>query len=151
MSPSDDLIFMMGKFEARIPTDRSYSPNHLWLQRSDRGWRVGFTSYSVRLLQDVYFLEWDVDPGASVRHKDELGQIESSKALSTLYAPCDGVVVAFNQQLLDDPSAINVDNYGSGWLFELEADTETLSPEEYHKVLEDGWDETQRVLKGQLN
>ena len=99
MSPPDDLIFMMGKFEARIPTDRTYSPTHLWLKPSDRGWTVGFTSYSVRLLQDVYFLEWDVDPGASVRHKDEIGQIESSKALSTLYAPYDGVLVAFNQQL----------------------------------------------------
>ena len=151
MSSADDLIFMMGKFEARIPVDRSYSPSHLWFQESDRGWRVGLTSYSVRLLQDVYFLEWDVDPGAVLKHKAEIGQIESSKALSSLYAPFDGTLLAFNQALLDDPTAINVDNYGKGWLFEFLTEAQMLSPAEYQRVLEDGWEETQRVLKGQLN
>lgn len=148
---SDDLIFMMGKFEARIPVDRNYAANHLWLQPSGNSWRVGFTSYSVRLLQDVYFLEWDIDPDTSVRQKAEIGQIESSKALSSLYSPYDGHVLDFNPALLDDPSAINTDNYGSGWLFEFRTEAQLLTPEQYYQLLEDGWEETQRVLKGQLN
>jgi hypothetical protein len=55
---SEPLIFMMGKYEARLPTDRWYSDNHLWLQEEACGFRVGFTAYSVRMLQDVYFLDY---------------------------------------------------------------------------------------------
>lgn len=148
---SDDLVFMMGQYEARIPGDRLYSENHLWLQSAAERFHVGFTSYSVRLLQDVYFLDWSVDPGTTVYKKQEIGQIESSKALSDLYAPADGRIVAFNGALLDDPSAINTDGYGGGWLFAFDTDAELLSPAEYLQLLEDGWEETQRVLKGQVN
>ena len=148
---TEDLVFMMGKFEARIPCDRQYAENHLWLQRSAVGFRVGFTSYSVRLLQDVYFLEWSIEPGTTVNKKQEIGEIESSKALSTLYAPFDGRIAGFNENLLDDPSAINTDNYGKGWLFEFELTADLVEPAEYLKILEGGWDETQRILKGQLH
>ena len=58
----DDLLFMMGKYEARVPRDRLYAANHLWLAPHGDGYRVGFTAYSVRLLQDVYFLSWSIDP-----------------------------------------------------------------------------------------
>ena len=65
-----DRTFLMGKYEARIPTDRVYSDNHLWLQADGEPnqYRVGFTAYSVRLLQDVYFLEWSIDAHSAV-HK----------------------------------------------------------------------------------
>jgi len=146
-----DLVFMMGKFEAKIPGDRLYAENHLWLQPMGDRYRVGFTSYSVRLLQDVYFLNWSIDPETNVRRKQEIGEIESSKALSSLYAPRDGRVTVFNEELLNDPSAINADNYGTGWLYEFATDATFLSPEEYVALLEAGWDETQRLLKGQMN
>lgn len=148
---ADDLVFMMGQYEARIPVDRSYSENHLWLQKQGEVYRVGFTAYSVRLLQDVYFLDWSIDPDTPVQHKKEIGEIESSKALSTLYAPFDGKVLQFNEALLDDPSAINTDNYGTGWLYEFETDATPLTPEEYIALLEAGWEDTQRHLKGQIN
>ena len=148
---SDDLVFLMGKYEARIPTDRRYSRNHLWLQPSNDGFRVGFTAYSVRLLQDVYFLDWTIDPDTEVAERQEIGQIESSKALSSLYAPFAGRVLEFNEELLNDPSAINTDNYGSGWLFRLQTSAEPLSPAEYVALLDAGWEDTQRMLKGQMN
>ena len=148
---SEDLVFMMGKFEARIPGDRFYSTNHLWLQAFEQGYRVGFTTYSVRLLQDVYFLDWNIDPQTDVREKKEIGEIESSKALSSLYAPFDGRVLEFNEALLDDPSTINTDNYGVGWLFRFKTEATLLSPAEYVSHLEQGWEETQRHLKGQIN
>jgi len=148
---ADDLMFMMGKFEARIPGDRSYSENHLWLQEHGDHYRVGFTAYSVRLLQDVYFLEWSIDPDSAVMAKKEIGEIESSKAVSTLYAPCDGRVLRFNEALLDDPSAINTDNYGKGWLYEFQTDSALLTPGEYVKHLDAGWEKTQQHLKGQIN
>ncbi len=148
---SEDLVFMMGNYEARVPTDRHYSENHLWLKQSPVGYRVGFTSYSVRLLQDVYFLAWNVDPHTNVCKKMEIGEIESSKAISTLYAPFDGRILDFNENLLDDPSTINTDNYDKGWLFGFESTAELLAPTEYFKLLEAGWDNDQRLLKGQIN
>lgn len=128
-----------------------YVESHLWLQPAGAVLRVGFTAYSVRLLQDVYFLSWSVDPETTIRKKQELGEIESSKALSTLYAPRHGKLHQFNELLLNDPSTINTDNYGRGWLYELTTTESLLSPEEYLAVLEKGWEDTQRIIKGQMN
>ena len=147
----DPLIFMMGKFEARIPTDRHYFESHLWAQQVGGLLRVGFTSYAVRLLQDVYFLDWQIDPDTNVRRKQAIGEIESSKAVSILYAPADGHVVRFNEELLNDPSLINADNHERGWLYEFTTTSTVLVPEDYIKVLDAGWEQTQRVLKNQFN
>lgn len=147
----DELVFLMGKYEARIPTDRLYAENHLWIQSAGEARRVGFTAYSVRLLQDVYFLSWSIDPDTPVRRKQEIGEIESSKAVSTLYAPESGRVRRFNELLLNDPTPINTDNYGQGWLYEFETDAPLLSPEEYVRLLEAGWEKTQQMIKGQMN
>lgn len=148
-----DLTFMMGKFEARILTDRVYSDNHLWLQADGEKncYRVGFTAYSVRLLQDVYFLEWSIDPQSIVHKKQEIGEIESSKAVSTLFAPAEGSILEFNLRLLDDPSAINTDGYGKGFLFRMQTDAEFLTPDEYVAHLAAGWDKTEKLIKGQYN
>lgn len=148
---ADDLVFMMGKYAARIPSDRSYAPNHVWLKETGQVWRVGFTAYSVRLLQDVYFLNWSIDPDTRVKVKQEIGEVESSKAVSSLYAPADGRIAAFNEKLLNDPSLINTDNYEGGWLYEFECDSGLLSPAGYVALLESGWEQTQRMIKGQMN
>lgn len=148
---SEPLIFMMGLYEAKIPTDRSYLESHVWLVPVEDRFRLGFTTYAVRLLQDVYFLDWQIDPDTPVRKKQTIGEIESSKAVSTLYAPADGHVIRFNESLLNDPSLINSDNYERAWLYEFQTTATHLSPEEYVKVLEAGWDETQRLLKNQFN
>jgi glycine cleavage system H protein len=145
-----DLVFRMGAYEARFPTDRAYCTNHLWAQPQGQAHRFGFTAYAVRLLQDVYFLEWCVDEDSHLRQRQTIGCIESKKAESDLYAPADGRLVRFNAALLDDPSAINVDNYGSGWLFELQVSGDNLlSPEEYLQHLDSVWEITQRTIKGQ--
>ena len=148
----EPLNFMMGQYEAVIPVDRMYSARHMWLQKTDGDvYQVGFTAYSVRLLQDVYFLEWSIDPGTLVKDRQDIGEVESSKAVSSMFTPCAGEIIEFNDELLNDPAGINADNYGSGWLFTLRTDAALLTPEEYVKVLEDGWDETQRTIKGQMN
>jgi glycine cleavage system H protein len=146
-----ELIFMMGKYEARFPTDRRYSDNHLWLLPDGDAGRVGFTAYSVRLLQDVYFLDWSIDPDTRVQRSREIGQIESSKAVSSLHAPADGTVLQFNEDLLSDPSAINVDGYGGGWLYQFRTDATLMTADEYVAHLAAVWEDTQRMIKGQLN
>jgi glycine cleavage system H protein len=148
---SDSLVFMMGEFKAEIPTDREYAKNHMWALPVSNGYRFGFTSYAVRLLQDVYFLDWTVDAGTSLGEKQEIGSIESKKAESSLYAPIPGELTEFNETLLSDPSHINVDKYGDGWLFEMAGQGSLLSPTEYIEHLEAVWEVTQRTIKGQLN
>ena len=149
---SDELVFMMGEFDARFPVDRQYARNHMWALRQGDVWRFGFTAYAVRLLQDVYFLDWLLDEGAVLEEKQEIGSIESKKAESALYSPIAGKLTTINTELLSDPSAINVDKYGNGWLFDMLSSGEELkSPAEYIEHLDDVWVVTQRTIKGQLN
>ena len=150
---SNELIFLMGQFEAGIPTDRRYARNHMWALGDAEQLRFGFSSYAVRLLQDVYFLDWSIDAGSQVKTKDLMGLIESKKAESDLFAPVAGTLREFNQELLADPSAINVDKYGVGWLFEMAtADVSSLlTPEQYLEHLGSVWEVTQRTIKGQMN
>lgn len=147
-----ELTFMMGEFAAQFPTDRHYAKNHMWAMARGDSYRFGFAAYAVRLLQDVYFLDWMVDAGVRLAARQEIGSIESKKAESALYAPIAGELVTFNDELLDDPTGINVDKYGAGWLFEIRGDASgLLSPEQYIDHLESVWEVTQRTIKGQLN
>ncbi len=147
----DPAVFMMGEFAVNVPLDRLYARNHMWAQATSGGFQFGFTAYAVRLLQDVYFLDWTVDPGTQLVEKQEIGCIESSKAESDLFAPLGGRLTEFNKELLSDPSTINVDTYGGGWLFKMEGSDETLlSPEAYLEHLEAAWSIAQRTIKGQI-
>jgi len=158
---SSELSFMMGEFAARFPTDRQYAKNHMWAMRQSDdarnptegvGYRFGFSAYAVRLLQDVYFLDWSVEAGVKLAERQQIGFIESKKAESDLFAPLAGTLVKLNDALMADPSAINVDKYGGGWLFEMAASGESLlSPEQYIEHLSAVWEVTQRTIKGQMN
>src|SRR5262245_59529258 len=149
---SNELTFMMGKFAARLPADRKYARNHMWAKADGPGFRVGFSAYAVRLLQDVYFLDWLVDEGATLAERQEIGEIESSKAESALYAPLAGRLREINAAVLKDPSTINVDNYGEGWLLAIDGPgTELLSLDDYLHHLEAAWKVAERTIKGQFN
>jgi glycine cleavage system H protein len=149
---SDMLVFMMGKFESRYPTDRQYAKNHMWAQSEGDVFRFGFTAYAVRLMQDVYFLDWIFEAGETVKQRQEIGSIESKKAESDLFAPIEGTLRRMNDAVLADPSLINTDNYGKGWLFEIRgSDPQLLSPEQYIQHLDAVWEVTQRMLKTQLD
>lgn len=158
---SGELVFMMGEFAAPLPTNRQYAKNHMWAMKqasphAEREeynvFRFGFSAYAVRLLQDVYFLDWSVTAPARVADRQQIGFIESKKAESDLFAPQAGTLVRYNDTLMADPSAINFDKYGSGWLFEMEGSGESLlSPEQYLEHLTAVWEVTQRTIKGQMN
>ena len=151
---SDELKFMMGKYAAVIPTDREYCSRHMWLQPVEgetSTYLVGFTSYSVRLLQDVYFLEWSIDAGSVVADRQEIGEVESSKAVSSMFTPCSGEVIEFNEAILNDPAVINSDCYGAGYLYKFRTNNALLTAAEYVAVLEEGWEKTQGTIKGQMH
>jgi glycine cleavage system H protein len=149
----EDRTFLMGKFPAVLPGELRYARNHMWCRPSEAGrGRFGFTSYAIRLMQDVYFLDWQVSPGDRVALLQQIGHIETSKAVSDLFAPLAGTITAFNPELLKDPSGINVDGYGEGWLFEMDCAVETLwNVEEYGQFLAENWEKTQRLIKGKIN
>ncbi len=159
---SEPLTFMMGKFPAVLPGDLRYCRNQMWCRlmavapggpppAENYCWRFGFTTYAVRLMQDVYFLDWEINAGDAVALKQKIGHIETSKAMADLFAPIAGTLVRFNAEVLNDPSAINVDMYEAGWLFEMAgADADTLSVQEYHDFLAAGWEKTQNMLKGHM-
>jgi glycine cleavage system H protein len=149
---AEDRTFLMGKFPASLPGGLRYARNHMWARPEGGRWRFGFTAYAVRLMQDVYFLDWQVSAGDAVALLQQIGHIETSKAVSDLFAPVAGTLTAFNPALLDDPSGINVDGYGAGWLFEVETDgAGLLGVDEYHRHLADNWENTQRLIKGKIN
>lgn len=150
-APADSLTFLMGKFSARLPKDRQYCRNHMWCQSGGDRHRFGFTAYAVRLMQDVYFLDWSVNAGDTLQQLQPIGHIETSKATADLFAPVAGTLVTFNNDLLADPAHINVDSYGAGWLFDMSGPASgVLAAEEYYQFLEQNWDKTQRMLKGHM-
>src|SRR5437773_12096844 len=107
---ADDVTFLMGKFPAVLPGGLRYARNHMWCRPEGARCRFGFTSYAIRLMQDVYFLDWQVSSGDLVEQLQQIGHIETSKAVADLFAPIAGKLVAFNQELLNDPTPINLDN-----------------------------------------
>jgi glycine cleavage system H protein len=151
---AEEMTFMMGKFPAVLPGELRYARNHLWAREVAPGrWRFGFTTYAIRLMQDVYFLDWSISAGDPVTLLQEIGHIETSKAESDLFSPLTGTLAAFNQALLDDPSAINVDGHGAGFLFEIAGDDASplMDVGAYHQFLTDSWETTQRLIKGKIN
>jgi glycine cleavage system H protein len=148
----DDRTFLMGKFPAVLPGTLHYARNHMWAATEGDRQRFGFTSYAIRLMQDVYFLDWQMSVGDRVELLHQIGHIETSKAVSDLFAPVAGSIAAINPAVLDDPSAINVDGYGNGWLFEMTGIPGTLlTVDEYYQFLAENWEKTQRLIKGKIN
>jgi glycine cleavage system H protein len=145
---ADDRTFLMGKYPALLPGELRYARNHMWCRMEGGRMRFGFSSYAVRLMQDVYFLDWSLAEPADVTGGQQIGHIETSKAVSDLFAPLAGTITEYNAELLNDPSAINSDTHGSGWLFDMEGDGgPLLSADEYHDYLIAAWDKAQRTLK----
>lgn len=143
----------MGQFEATFPTNRCYTTNHMWASATSGGaYRFGLTSYAVRLLQDVYFLDFVVEPPTALSRRQHVGSIESKKAESDLFSPTAGTVLAINRTALDDPSIINVEIYEGGWLFEIlpTSRLDLLDVDAYLLHLSDAWEVAQRTIKGQI-
>ena len=108
-----------------IPEGLRYTEEHEYLKPTDEEgvYTVGITDYAQGELGDVVFVEL---PGAgeSFSRMDTFGTIEAVKAVSDLYSPVSGEVVEVNDALDDDPSLVNSDPYGSGWMVRLRVSEE---------------------------
>ena len=105
---------------SEIPSDLYYTEEHEYLKptEEDGVYAVGVTDYAQGELGDVIFVELP-EGGATFNRMDVFGTIEAVKAVSDLYCPLQGEVVAVNDGLDDDPSLVNSDPYGEGWMIKL--------------------------------
>jgi glycine cleavage system H protein len=117
--PGEYLLVTHDKFEFRIPAaDYMFNENDVWVRAVDGVARVGISDYMQQSLTDINF----VDPPAmdlTVEQFGELGTLESSKAVFEVVAPIAGTVIAVNSEVVSNPTLINEDPYGKGWIVEL--------------------------------
>ncbi|HWG99819.1 MAG TPA: glycine cleavage system protein GcvH [Pilimelia sp.] len=102
-----------------IPEDLRYTAEHEWVAAAgDGGVRVGITHFAQDALGDIVYVQLP-EPGTAVQSGESLGEVESTKSVSEIYAPVAGTVTARNDALADTPELINTDPYGGGWLVEI--------------------------------
>ncbi len=125
----------------KIPGDLKYTREHEWVKIEGNLARVGITDFAQKELGDLVFVELpELDDDFS--EGDAFAVLESVKAAADVYAPLAGVVVEINDELEDDPSLVNSDPYGDGWLAVIEmAEDADLSglmdAEEYRRFAEE--------------
>ena len=102
-----------------VPDQLRYSSDHEWLSRDGSRVRIGITDYAQDSLGDVVFVQLPA-VGESFSAGDTIGEVESTKSVSDIYAPVAGTVVAVNETLADSPQLLNEDPYGEGWICEIE-------------------------------
>lgn len=105
----------------QVPEDLRYSSEHEWARRDGDTVRVGITDFAQDALGDVVFVQLPT-PGTHVDQGAMLGEVESTKSVSEIYAPVAGEVLSVNGALTDAPELLNSDPYGGGWICELRAD-----------------------------
>jgi len=103
-----------------VPEELHYSSDHEWVGGGDSGRvRIGITDYAQDSLGDVVFVQLPT-LGDTVVSGATLGEVESTKSVSDIYAPVGGTVVAINDALNDSPQLLNDDPFGEGWICEIE-------------------------------
>jgi len=104
-----------------FPDDLKYTSEHEWLRTpgdAEGSVRVGITDYAQEALGDIVYVSLPT-VGTEVSAGSAVGELESTKSVSDVYAPLDGTVAAVNEALDGAPELVNSDAYGDGWLFEL--------------------------------
>ena len=101
-----------------VPEDLRYSSDHEWARTDDGRIRVGITDYAQDALGDVVFVDLPTS-GTMVEAGAMVGEVESTKSVSEIYAPVAGEVVAANGALSEAPEQLNADPYGEGWICEI--------------------------------
>jgi glycine cleavage system H protein len=128
---------------SKIPPDLLYTEEHEYVRTTDveNEVIVGITDYAQGELGDVVYVELP-DVGAKFGRMDVFGTIEAVKAVSELYCPVAGEIVAVNTALEEDPALVNQDPYGDGWMIRVKIESkdpldELLPPEDYRALIEE--------------
>ena len=124
-----------------IPVELRYTKDHEWVSLDGNRARVGVTDYAQEALGDVVFVQLPT-LGDEVAQGDVLGEVESTKSVSEIYAPVAGKVAEVNLALEDSPELVNGEPYGEGWMVAIElsdpAAVESLMTSEAYAALIEG-------------
>ncbi len=107
--------------ELNFPDDVRYAESHEWARSEGDKVKVGISDYAQDQLGDIVFVELP-EVGDTFNKREEFGTVESVKAVSELYMPVAGEVVAINESLEESPEKVNNAPYGDGWMIEIKAD-----------------------------
>lgn len=124
------------------PEDYKYSKDHEWIRIDDDVCVVGITDYAQDELGEVVFVEMP-EPGQTFDAHDEIGSIESVKAVAEVYTPLTGEIVEVNEALEDAPEMVNKDPHGEGWMIKIRYSSaeelgELMDVEAYQQFLDSG-------------
>ena len=124
-----------------FPEDLKYTREHEWVLIDGSTATIGITDHAQHELGDVVFVELPAI-GDRVEKSDAFGVVESTKAVSDVYAPLSGEVTEINDDLPDNPELINEDPYGDGWMVKVsigdKADLDDLmTADEYRRFIEE--------------
>jgi glycine cleavage system H protein len=124
------------------PTSLRYSESHEWASLEGDVCTVGITQFAVDQLTDIVYIDLK-DAGTRLAGGDRFGEIESVKAVSDLYSPVEGEIVAVNDKVKNDTSLITGDPYGKGWLVKVKVPPGTaldrlMTLEQYQKQIAEG-------------
>ncbi|HEX7151467.1 MAG TPA: glycine cleavage system protein GcvH [Thermoanaerobaculia bacterium] len=123
-----------------IPEDNRYAKSHEYVHAEGEVGTIGISDYAQKELGDVVFVELP-QVGSILDAGDELGSIESVKAVSELFSPISGEVIEVNEALTDKPELVNTDPYGDGWMIRIRMKDATeidelMTSEEYEEYIE---------------
>ncbi len=122
------------------PKEYKYTQEHEWICPESEGkGKMGLTDYAQSQLGDIVFLDLPA-PGSQVEQLEKMGEIESVKAVSDVFAPISGEVLEVNQTAIDEPGLVNQDPYGAGWLVRLKLSQPSgldalMTSDEYDKLV----------------
>ena len=102
-----------------FPEDLKYTSEHEWVRETGAAVRIGITDFAQDALGDIVYVSLP-EVGTSIEAGASVGELESTKSVSDVYAPVSGTVTARNDALDGTPELVNSDPYGEGWLFEVE-------------------------------
>ena len=123
------------------PPDLLYTQEHEWARIEGNVVTVGITEHAQDALGDIVFVELP-EIGQELEESEPFGAVESVKAVSELFSPCEGLVLKVNEELLDAPEQINESPYEEGWIVQLEVEDpvvlerQLMSAEAYDEFLE---------------
>jgi glycine cleavage system H protein len=122
------------------PEDNRYAKSHEYVHLEGDVATIGITEYAQKELGDVVFVELP-QVGSQLDAADELGSIESVKAVSELFSPVSGEVIEVNEALADNPALVNTDPWGDGWMIRIRVSDPTevdelMTAEEYDEYIE---------------
>jgi len=122
------------------PDDLYYNREHLWVRVQGNRGTVGVTDHAQREMGEILFVDLP-EESSQLDKNDNFGSLESSKTVAELRSPLSGEIISINKDLEEEPSLVNDDPYGNGWLVVLEMDDpneleDMLNAADYEELLE---------------